>query len=178
MPESFLEIEIRNPMTHGVGRKQYTDYEIICMVRARASRPQAVATLCVKFALTPDQHPRVQAALFIRPAPILRLRGLQRYTRAGVDEGEHTPPARQGASPQAGGPPIAHDQVFTNRFTDDVIEQRREGLQRFLEIVAGHPLLQTGSKVLCAFLQGELWPSPVRSTELNVDPAWDKAQWS
>lgn len=47
-------------------------------------------------------------------------------------------------------------QVFTNRFTDDVIEQRREGLQRFLEIVAGHPLLQTGSKVLCAFLQGEL----------------------
>lgn len=45
--------------------------------------------------------------------------------------------------------------MFTNRFTDDVIEQRREGLQRFLEIVAGHPLLQTGSKVLCAFLQGE-----------------------
>lgn len=36
MPESFLEIEIRNPMTHGVGRKQYTDYEIICMVRAGA----------------------------------------------------------------------------------------------------------------------------------------------
>jgi len=24
-----------------------------------------------------------------------------------------------------------------------------------MEIVAGHPLLQTGSKVLCAFLQGE-----------------------
>lgn len=46
-------------------------------------------------------------------------------------------------------------QIFTNRFTDDVVEQRREGLQRFLEIVAGHPLLQTGSKVLCAFLQGE-----------------------
>lgn len=45
-------------------------------------------------------------------------------------------------------------QVFTNRFSDEVIEQRREGLQRFLEIVAGHPLLQTGSKVLCAFLQG------------------------
>jgi len=51
---------------------------------------------------------------------------------------------------------IAYLQVFTNRFTDDIIEQRREGLQRFLEIVAGHPLLQTGSKVLCAFLQGEL----------------------
>lgn len=32
VPESFLEIEVRNPMTHGVGRKMYTDYEIVCMV--------------------------------------------------------------------------------------------------------------------------------------------------
>lgn len=32
VPESFLEIEIRNPMTHGIGRKMYTDYEIVCMV--------------------------------------------------------------------------------------------------------------------------------------------------
>jgi len=54
----------------------------------------------------------------------------------------------------------ADRQIFTNRFTDEVIEQRRDGLQRFMEIVAGHPLLQTGSKVLCAFLQGEsaAWP--------------------
>ena len=28
------------------------------------------------------------------------------------------------------------------RFTDEVIESRREGLERFLQIVAGHPLLQ------------------------------------
>jgi sorting nexin-3/12 len=46
--------------------------------------------------------------------------------------------------------------VLTNRFSDDVIEHRREGLQRFLQIVVGHPLLQTGSKVLAAFVQGEL----------------------
>jgi sorting nexin-3/12 len=46
-------------------------------------------------------------------------------------------------------------QVFTNRFSDEVIAKRQEALQRFLEIVAGHPLLQTGSKVLSAFLQGE-----------------------
>jgi hypothetical protein len=46
--------------------------------------------------------------------------------------------------------------VFTNRFSDDVIEHRREGLQRFLQIVVGHPLLQTGSKVLASFVQGEL----------------------
>jgi len=55
-------------------------------------------------------------------------------------------------------PPLP-GKVFTNRFTDEVIEARREGLERFTQIVAGHPLLQTGSKVLCAFLQ---------------DPSWDK----
>jgi sorting nexin-3/12 len=75
-------------------------------------------------------------------------------------------------------PPLP-GKVFTNRFSDEVIEGRREGLERFLTVVAGHPLLQverqfvryqahpdalqTGSKVLCAFLQ---------------DPAWDKNQWA
>lgn len=36
-------------------------------------------------------------------------------------------------------PPI---QLTRHRFTDEVIEARREGLERFLQIVAGHPLLQ------------------------------------
>ncbi|CAO3591791.1 unnamed protein product [Absidia cylindrospora] len=49
-------------------------------------------------------------------------------------------------------PPLP-GKVFTNRFSDEVIENRREGLERFLQIVAGHPLLQTGSKVLAAFIQ-------------------------
>ena len=38
-------------------------------------------------------------------------------------------------------PPLP-GKVFTNRFSDEVIETRREGLERFLTIVAGHPLLQ------------------------------------
>ena len=50
-------------------------------------------------------------------------------------------------------PPLP-GKVFTNRFSDDVIEHRREGLQRFLQIVVGHPLLQTGSRVLASFVQG------------------------
>ncbi|KAJ1724716.1 Sorting nexin-3 [Coemansia erecta] len=49
-------------------------------------------------------------------------------------------------------PPLP-GKVFTNRFAEDVIEQRREGLERFLQIVAGHPLLQQGSRVLVAFIQ-------------------------
>lgn len=51
-------------------------------------------------------------------------------------------------------PPLP-GKVFTNRFSDDVIEGRRSGLEKFLKIVVGHPLLQTGSKVLAAFVQGE-----------------------
>ena len=38
-------------------------------------------------------------------------------------------------------PPLP-GKVFTNRFSEEVIESRREGLERFLSIVAGHPLLQ------------------------------------
>ncbi|KAJ2384176.1 Sorting nexin-3 [Coemansia sp. RSA 2603] len=49
-------------------------------------------------------------------------------------------------------PPLP-GKVFMNRFDQDVIEQRREALERFLQIVAGHPLLQQGSRVLVAFIQ-------------------------
>jgi sorting nexin-3/12 len=59
VPESFLEIEVRNPQTHGArfrlpprplcsvchismilgfGRKMYTDYEIVCKVMPSSSR--------------------------------------------------------------------------------------------------------------------------------------------
>ena len=38
-----------------------------------------------------------------------------------------------------------------------MIEGRRAGLEKFLKIVVGHPLLQTGSKVLAAFVQGRLF---------------------
>ncbi|KAJ3063179.1 Sorting nexin-3 [Podochytrium sp. JEL0797] len=49
-------------------------------------------------------------------------------------------------------PPLP-GKVYTNRFSDEVIEQRRAGLERFLQIVAGHPLLQTGSQILGVFMQ-------------------------
>jgi sorting nexin-3/12 len=43
--------------------------------------------------------------------------------------------------------PVLPGKVFTNRFSDEVIETRREGLEKFLTIVAGHPLLQ-----VCGYL--------------------------
>jgi sorting nexin-3/12 len=44
-------------------------------------------------------------------------------------------------------PPLP-GKVFTNRFSEEIIESRREGLERFLGIVAGHPLLQVSPYLL------------------------------
>lgn len=69
-------------------------------------------------------------------------------------------------------PPLP-GKVFTNRFSDDVIEGRRAGLEKFLRIVVGHPLLQTGSKVLAAFVQGEF----LSSFPLGICCGWGRLPW-
>ena len=43
--------------------------------------------------------------------------------------------------------PALPGKVFTNRFTDEVIESRREGLERFIAGVASHPLLQVSVRL-------------------------------
>ncbi|SAM07291.1 hypothetical protein [Absidia glauca] len=115
-PENFLEIEVRNPTTHGFGRKMFTDYEIVCKTNIPAFKIQnsIVRRRYSDFEWFRDVLERETTRVTIPPLP---------------------------------------GKVFTNRFSDEVIESRREGLERFLQIVAGHPLLQTGSKVLAAFIQ-------------------------
>ncbi|KAH0565516.1 hypothetical protein GP486_001090 [Trichoglossum hirsutum] len=117
-PENFLEVEVRDPRTHGFGRKMYTDYEVVCRTNIPAFKLKhsSVRRRYSDFEYFRDILERESARVTIPPLP---------------------------------------GKVFTNRFSDDVIEHRREGLQRFLQIVVGHPLLQTGSKVLAAFVQGE-----------------------
>jgi sorting nexin-3/12 len=74
-------------------------------------------------------------------------------------------------------PPLP-GKVFTNRFSDDVIEHRREGLQAFLRIIVSHPLLQTGSKILAAFVQGASTPPFFGVGSLTAaDPSWDRNSW-
>ncbi|KAJ1020137.1 hypothetical protein NDA16_004417 [Ustilago loliicola] len=125
VPENFLEVEVRNPLTHGVGRKMYTDYEIV----TRTNIP----------------------AFKLRYSSVRRRYSDFEYFRDILER----------ESIRVNIPPLP-GKVFTNRFTDEVIEGRREGLERFLQVVAGHPLLQTGSKVMAAFLQ---------------DGGWSKDQW-
>ncbi|AEO61063.1 hypothetical protein MYCTH_2084007 [Thermothelomyces thermophilus ATCC 42464] len=124
-PENFLEIEVRNPRTHGIGRHMYTDYEIVCRTNIPAFkvRHSSVRRRYSDFEYFRDILERESARVTIPPLP---------------------------------------GKVFTNRFSDDVIEGRRAGLEKFLKIVVGHPLLQTGSKVLAAFVQ---------------DPNWDRNAW-
>ncbi|RIA90823.1 sorting nexin-3 [Glomus cerebriforme] len=116
VPENFLEIEVKNPQTHGFGRKMFTDYEIVCRTNIPAFKLKTslVRRRYSDFEWFRDVLERESSRVNIPPLP---------------------------------------GKVFTNRFTDEVIEARREGLERFLQIVAGHPLLQTGSKVLSAFIQ-------------------------
>ncbi|KAL8703473.1 MAG: hypothetical protein Q9201_003347 [Fulgogasparrea decipioides] len=117
-PENFLEIEVKDPQTHGTHRGMYTDYEIV------------LRTNIPNFKL---KHSTVR----------------RRYS-----DFEYFHDILERESSRVTIPPLP-GKVFTNRFSDDVIEHRREGLQRFLQIVVGHPLLQVGSKVLASFVQGE-----------------------
>ncbi|KAL8627915.1 hypothetical protein Q9189_006366 [Teloschistes chrysophthalmus] len=124
-PENFLEIEVKNPQTHGTQRGMYTDYEIVCRTNIPAFKLKhsTVRRRYSDFEYFRDILERESSRVTIPPLP---------------------------------------GKVFTNRFSDDVIEHRREGLQRFLQIVVGHPLLQYGSKVLASFVQGELMDSAAR----------------
>lgn len=55
-------------------------------------------------------------------------------------------------------PPLPGKIFFQqNNFNDVNIEKRRQGLEKFLVVVSGHPLLQTGSKTLIDFIQNEKW---------------------
>lgn len=116
IPENFLEIEVRAPLTHGFGRKQYTDYEIVCRnnIPAFKLKNSTVRRRYSEFEWFKDALERESSRVNIPPLP---------------------------------------GKVFTNRFSEEIIEQRRAGLERFLQIVAGHPLLQTGSKILVPFIQ-------------------------
>jgi len=160
----------------GFGRKMYTDYEIVCKVCS------------VSFSLSENDYLSSYAPVWQTNIPAFKLR--HSLVRRRYSDFEAFRDILEHESTRVNIPPLP-GKVFTNRFSEEVIESRREGLERFLSIVAGHPLLQvrspslqypfagsevrfgfwiseffypfqTGSKVLCAFLQ---------------DPAWDKAQW-
>ncbi|KAF2150467.1 Phox-like protein [Myriangium duriaei CBS 260.36] len=125
-PENFLEIEVKDPQTHGLTpSSRYTTYLITLSTNIPSFklRSSAVRRRYSDFEYFRDILERESARVTIPPLP---------------------------------------GKVYFNKFDDAVIEERRKGLERFLRIVVGHPLLQTGSRVLGSFVQ---------------DPNWDRNAW-
>ncbi|XP_029641106.1 sorting nexin-12 [Octopus sinensis] len=122
-PANFLEIDVCNPQTHGLGKKRYTDYE----VRMRTNLPV--------FKLKDSSVRR-------RYSDFEWLRNeLERDSKIVV-------PALPRKAWERQLPFRADDGIFES----DFIEERREGLESFINKVAGHPLAQN-ERSLHMFLQ-------------------------
>lgn len=126
-PENFLEVEVINPKTHVPNgsdtRGMFTDYEIICRTNL------------------PSFHKRVSRVRrrysdfeFFRKCLVKELSMYSNHPKVVI-------------------PHLPGKILLSNRFNDDVIEERRQGLNKWVEAVVGHPLLQTGSKTLVRFIE-------------------------
>jgi len=122
-PANFLEIEVCEPQTHGFGRKRYTDYEV------------KMSTNLPVFRLKNSTVRR-------RYSDFEWLRGeLERDSKVVV-------PSLPGKAVSRLLPFRNDDGIFESGF----IEDRRKGLEIFVNKVAGHPLAQN-EKSLHIFLQ-------------------------
>ncbi|CAO3642260.1 unnamed protein product [Mucor hiemalis] len=123
LPDSYLEIEVRAPQTHGSGFGMYTDYEIVC----RTNNP-----------------------LFLSQESTVR----RRYSRFEslkfkLEENDYEIKV-----------PNLPGKVFKNRFSHQVIEKRRQGLERFLNILCNNiDLIQdyeeAKARMIIRFIQGK-----------------------
>jgi len=123
LPANFLEIEVINPITHGVGKNRYTDYE----VRLRTNLPvfkhkeSSVRRRYSEFEWLRSELERDSKII----VPNLPSKAYKRQLPFRQDDG-----------------------IFEEAF----IEERRKGLEQFLNKVSGHPLAQN-EKSLHIFLQ-------------------------
>jgi len=99
----------------GVGRKMYTDYEIVCRVK-----------LLLYFGFSDRKYWHLKTNI-----PAFKLKSSS--VRRRYSDFEHFRDILERESSRVSIPPLP-GKVFTNRFSDDVIEHRREGLERFLQM--------------------------------------------
>ncbi|XP_002162612.1 sorting nexin-12 isoform X1 [Hydra vulgaris] len=123
VPANFLEIDITNPQTHGVGKKRYSDYE----VRMKTNIPI---------------FKQKESSVRRRYSDFEWLRTeLERDSKIVV-------PTLPGKALKKMLPFRGDDGIFEDEF----IEERRQGLEAFINRVAGHPLAQN-ERCLHMFLQ-------------------------
>ncbi|GAV07809.1 hypothetical protein RvY_17604 [Ramazzottius varieornatus] len=122
-PANFLEIDVINPITHGVAKKRYTDYE----VRMRTNLPV---------------FKQKESSVRRRYSDFEWLRNeLERDSKIVV-------PNLPGKALKKQMPFRQDDGIFEEEFVED----RRKGLEVFVNKIAGHPLAQN-EKCLHMFLQ-------------------------
>ncbi|XP_072178872.1 sorting nexin-12-like [Diadema setosum] len=139
-PANFLEIDVANPQTHGVGNKRYTDYEL----RMRTNLPvfkQKESTVRRRYSDFEflKQELERDSKIVVPPLPGKALTKQLPFLKKG-------------------------DGIFEEEF----IEERRQHLEEFINKIAGHPLAQN-EKSLHMFLQEPVMdknyvPGKVRNT--------------
>lgn len=140
LPANFLEIEVINPETHGVGwRQRYTDYEIKLKTNLPVFKikESSVRRRYSEFEWLVNELERDSKIVL----PVLPGKALMLQLPFRGDDG-----------------------IFTESF----IEERRQGLEGFVNKVASHPLAQN-EKCLHMFLQEKVLdknyvPGKVRNT--------------
>ena len=129
-PENFLEIEVINPQTHRnlsgteSSSELFTDYEIVC---------------------------RTNLPSFGSHSTVIK-------TRRRYSDFEFFKKCLIKEIALANHPPVTISSlpgkiILGNRFSDELIEERRKGLNKWLQNIAGHPLLQSSSHVLVRFIK-------------------------
>jgi len=138
-PANFLEIDVINPTTHGIGNKRYTDYE----VKIRTNLPVFRAK---------------ESSVRRRYSDFEWLRNeLERDSKIMV-------PPLPGKALKKQLPFRSDDGIYEEEF----IDERRRGLEVFINKVAGHPLAQN-EKCLHMFVQEQVIdrnyvPGKIRNT--------------
>jgi sorting nexin-3/12 len=122
-PANFLEIDVVNPITHGIARNRYTDYE----VRMRSNLP----------------------VFKLKESSVRRRYSDFEWLRSELERDSKI------VVPSLPGKAWKRQMPFRNDegiFEEDFIEERRKGLEQFINKVAGHPLAQN-ERCLHMFLQ-------------------------
>nr|CAG4636612.1 EOG090X0GN3 [Eubosmina coregoni]SVE70138.1 EOG090X0GN3 [Eubosmina coregoni] len=122
-PANFLEIDVINPITHGMAKKRYTDYE----VRMRTNLP----------------------VFKIKESSVRRRYSDFEWLRCELErDSKIVVPALPGKAIKRLLPFRNDDGIYD----EDFIEDRRKSLEGFVNKIAGHPLAQN-ERCLHMFLQ-------------------------
>lgn len=114
VPESFLEIEVRNPQTHGALRSLQSRFQDWCHLYSRLWKENVhwlwgslQGTVYLWYApwahplssadyLLLDKYTCFQASPFCRPPALLWFRSFPRYSWTRIHTSQHSPSPRQG----------------------------------------------------------------------------------